>query len=218
MAPNQRTCNWGLFSGLEFRHWLKGLSLFIVDSLVLLTSALLKLLSSVNPRSVLFPKIIKWTVWSRTIELQYYYTIGLHQIWHHQLLPIGIYRSSENGASRQLVARGSPNFTQSSRTTSPQNFEKTVQNAASDGFGSKFSGATFCLPHQLVGVLFSSIAQEAGGTIILSCCDTWEPSYRPIFDFNNLINLNIFSSCYSTSTCLQTLAFQCEKGRNLVLE
>ena len=34
-----------------------------------------------------------------------------------------------------------------------QKFEKTVQNAASDGFGSKFSGAAFCLLHQLVGFL-----------------------------------------------------------------
>ena len=34
-------------------------------------------------------------------------------------------------------------------------FEKTVQNAASDGFGSNFSGAAFCLPHQLVSFLFS---------------------------------------------------------------
>ena len=33
--------------------------------------------------------------------------------------------------------------------------KKTVENAASDGFGSTFSGAAFCLPHQLVGILFS---------------------------------------------------------------
>ena len=31
--------------------------------------------------------------------------------------------------------------------------EKTVQNAASNCSGSNFSGATFCLPHQLVGFL-----------------------------------------------------------------
>ena len=30
---------------------------------------------------------------------------------------------------------------------------KTAQNAAFDGFGSKFSGAAFCLLHQLVGFL-----------------------------------------------------------------
>ena len=30
---------------------------------------------------------------------------------------------------------------------------KTAENAASDGFGSNFSGAAFCLPHQLVGFL-----------------------------------------------------------------
>ena len=30
---------------------------------------------------------------------------------------------------------------------------KTVENAASDGFGSNVSGAAFCLPHQLVRFL-----------------------------------------------------------------
>ena len=43
----------------------------------------------------------------------------------HQLLPIDIYRNSKNG-----------------------------RNAASDGFGSNFIGTAFCLPHQLVGILF----------------------------------------------------------------
>ena len=33
---------------------------------------------------------------------------------------------------------------------------QTAENAASDGFGSNFSGAAFCLPHQLVGILFSN--------------------------------------------------------------
>ena len=33
-------------------------------------------------------------------------------------------------------------------------FEKTAENAASDGFESNCSGVAFCLPHQLVGVLF----------------------------------------------------------------
>ena len=35
---------------------------------------------------------------------------------------------------------------------------KTVENATSDGFWSNFSGAAFCLLHQLVGFLFSSLA------------------------------------------------------------
>ena len=34
-------------------------------------------------------------------------------------------------------------------------FRKTAENDASDGFGSNFSGATFCLSHQLVGFLFN---------------------------------------------------------------
>jgi hypothetical protein len=33
--------------------------------------------------------------------------------------------------------------------------KRSVQNAASDGFGSNFSGAPFCLPHQLVGFLLA---------------------------------------------------------------
>ena len=36
-----------------------------------------------------------------------------------------------------------------------QSSQKTAANAACDGFGSNFSGAAFCLPHQLVGFLFS---------------------------------------------------------------
>ena len=36
-------------------------------------------------------------------------------------------------------------------------FEKTAQNAPSDGVGSNFSGAAFCLPHQLVGFLLTDI-------------------------------------------------------------
>ena len=35
---------------------------------------------------------------------------------------------------------------------------KTVDNAASDGFRSNFSGAAFCLPHQLVGILLFVVA------------------------------------------------------------
>ena len=31
---------------------------------------------------------------------------------------------------------------------------KTIENAASSGFVSNFSGTAFCLPHQLVGFLF----------------------------------------------------------------
>ena len=33
---------------------------------------------------------------------------------------------------------------------------KPAENAASDDFGSNFSGAAFCLPHQLVGILLMS--------------------------------------------------------------
>ena len=49
----------------------------------------------------------------------------------YQLLPIGISRCS-----------------------------KTAKNAASDGFGSNFSGAAFRLPHQLVGILFYYIGNN----------------------------------------------------------
>ena len=35
---------------------------------------------------------------------------------------------------------------------------KTAKNAASDGFGSNFSGAAFYLPSQLVGILLSYLA------------------------------------------------------------
>ena len=31
--------------------------------------------------------------------------------------------------------------------------QKAAENAASDGIGSNFSDAAFCLPHQLVGIL-----------------------------------------------------------------
>ena len=31
---------------------------------------------------------------------------------------------------------------------------KTTENATFDGFGSNISGAAFCVPHQLVGILF----------------------------------------------------------------
>ena len=38
---------------------------------------------------------------------------------------------------------------------------KTVENAASDGFGSNLSGgAAFCLPHQLAGILFCHIKRN----------------------------------------------------------
>ena len=36
--------------------------------------------------------------------------------------------------------------------------KKADENAASYGFGSNFSGAAFCLPHQLVGILLSYLA------------------------------------------------------------
>ena len=36
-------------------------------------------------------------------------------------------------------------------------FEKTVHNVASYCFGSNYSGAAFCLPHQLVAFLFKTI-------------------------------------------------------------
>ena len=39
-----------------------------------------------------------------------------------------------------------------------KSFRKTAENAASDGFESNSSGAAFCLPHQLVGVLLSYLA------------------------------------------------------------
>ena len=32
--------------------------------------------------------------------------------------------------------------------------KKMAENAASDGFQSNFSGTAFCLPHQVVGILF----------------------------------------------------------------
>ena len=70
----------------------------------------------------------------------------------------GIYRSSEteNAACHQcLMARGPPTFTRSSGTTSPTKLQKkTVQHAPSEGSWSKFSGASFCLLHRLVGFLF----------------------------------------------------------------
>ena len=37
-------------------------------------------------------------------------------------------------------------------------FEKAAKNAACAGFGSNFSDAAFCLPHELVGILFRSIS------------------------------------------------------------
>ena len=48
-----------------------------------------------------------------------------NRIWRHQVLPIGIYRSSE----------------------------WTAENTAASGYGSNFSGTAFCLPHQWVGFL-----------------------------------------------------------------
>ena len=47
-----------------------------------------------------------------------------HRIWRHQLLPIGIYQSSKNG-----------------RKCRPRRL------------WSNFSGAAFCLPHQMVGII-----------------------------------------------------------------
>ena len=44
-------------------------------------------------------------------------------------------------------------------------FRKTADNAASDGFGLNFSGAAFCLPHHLVGILFK-FDQDAIGTLL----------------------------------------------------
>ena len=38
---------------------------------------------------------------------------------------------------------------------------KTAENAACDGFGSKFSGAAFCLPHQLVGFLLRILRSKS---------------------------------------------------------
>ena len=35
---------------------------------------------------------------------------------------------------------------------------KGAENDTSDGFGSNFSGAAFCLPHQMVGILLSDLA------------------------------------------------------------
>ena len=56
------------------------------------------------------------------------------RMWRHSLLPIGIHRSS-----------------------------KTAENATSVGFGWNFSAATFCLPHQLVGILFKSSVNWSWG-------------------------------------------------------
>ena len=39
-----------------------------------------------------------------------------------------------------------------------------AENAAPDGFGANFSGAVFCLPHQMVGILLGlSITAFHGG-------------------------------------------------------
>ena len=38
--------------------------------------------------------------------------------------------------------------------------KRSVQNAASDGFGSNFSGAAFCLLHQLVGFLLGKSSYD----------------------------------------------------------
>ena len=40
--------------------------------------------------------------------------------------------------------------------------KETAQNAASDGFGSGFSGVAFCLPHQLVGFLLGTFRDRLG--------------------------------------------------------
>ena len=65
------------------------------------------------------------------------------------------------GISRERFKPGSPNFTPLSRKIGTTNLmviiyrrSKTAQNAASDRFGSNFSGAAFCLAQPFGELLF----------------------------------------------------------------
>ena len=59
-------------------------------------------------------------------------SIQLHRICHHQVLPVGVYRSSKDGRKC----------------------------SAPNGFESNFCDAAFCLPYQLYGFLFQNSAKE----------------------------------------------------------
>ena len=57
----------------------------------------------------------------------------------------------------------------------PDPLRKTAENAASDGFGSNFSGTAFCLPHQFLNI---SLCYLAGGSKSISI----RPPVRPGHD------------------------------------
>ena len=50
-------------------------------------------------------------------------------------------------------------------------FKKTTENAASDSFRSNFSGAAFCLPQQLLGILLLDVITfyPLPASMVLTC-------------------------------------------------
>ena len=54
-----------------------------------------------------------------------------------------------------------PDMTSPATTIAIIEVWKTAENAASDSFGSNFSGAAFCLPYQMVGILFIVIIKSS---------------------------------------------------------
>ena len=107
------------------------------DMTSLITSGLLqnaikyctKLMCKTGPVGQRVEYVSHSLTYSRLVWRGHPWRLTLHPylIWPHQLLPIAIYRSSQNGRKCR--------------------FQR---------FGSNFSGAVFCLPHQLVGFLLYS--------------------------------------------------------------
>ena len=84
------------------------------------------------------------------------------QIWRRWLLSVGckiqLNTTGQKWCAKKLVRPARSQIIQPLLVFVDRyslKLKKTAQNAASNGFGSKFSGAAFCLPHQLVGFLFS---------------------------------------------------------------
>ena len=93
--------------------------------------------------------------------------------------------------SRDWFVLELPNFTRTSMPTYPMatpagydvisyfrsaviEVQKTAENAATNGFEANFSSVAFCLPHHLVGFLFSLVCQR------FSCCFLCEHGRRVV--------------------------------------
>ena len=55
--------------------------------------------------------------------------------------------------------------------------KKTAENSASNGFGSNFNGAAFCLPHHSVGFLFVDNGLKYNGRNVICVSSTSMAAY-----------------------------------------